>query len=256
MVRALTLLHILCLAGLLWRCCQINLRGISYPLQELRYQLGVGSVLKRLVSGALQWWSMALFLFALSWVKFKQQLLPSFSMIYTHDPLRSCNFVVGIWWLLWSHSVVSGGLSLAILILMNNQKLVPLTTLSWLTQVTGLGVTSCFNTSPGVGFISTQRFLTWLWHNTRIFVESFLNITTCSWGFFTPHTVRHPGPSYDAIHQLRSLPEIQQRGRWSCPGSVARYKRPGRLLLQASRLPPAFQNSGAFDFGFFTDRHF
>lgn len=66
-------------------------------------------------------------------------------------------------------------------------------------------------------------------------------------GIFTPHTVRHSGPSYDAIHQLRSLPEIQQRGRWSCPGSVARYKRPGRLLLQASRLPPAFQSSGAFD---------
>lgn len=41
---------------------------------------------------------------------------------------------------------------------------------------------------------------------------------------------RHSGPSYDAIHQLRSLPEIQQRGRWSCPGSVARYKRPGSAL--------------------------
>ena len=66
-------------------------------------------------------------------------------------------------------------------------------------------------------------------------------------GVFTPHTIRHSGPSYDAIHHLRTLSEIQQRGRWSCPGSVARYKRPGRLLLQASRLPPAFQSSSAFD---------
>lgn len=59
---------------------------------------------------------------------------------------------------------------------------------------------------------------------------------------FTPHTLRHSGPSFDAIHFRRTLPEIQQRGRWAAPSSVQRYKKPGRLLLEASRLPPSLQN--------------
>lgn len=60
-------------------------------------------------------------------------------------------------------------------------------------------------------------------------------------GAFTPHTLRHSGPSFDAIHQHRTIQEIQQRGRWASSSSEDRYKKPGRLLLQASRLPPALQ---------------
>ena len=56
-------------------------------------------------------------------------------------------------------------------------------------------------------------------------------------GMFTPHCIRHSGPSFDAIHELRSLQTIQSRGRWACLASVNRYKKPGRLLLEASRLP-------------------
>lgn len=61
-------------------------------------------------------------------------------------------------------------------------------------------------------------------------------------GTFTPHTIRHSGPSFDAIHKFRTLTEIQQRGRWASPSSVQRYKKPGRLLLHASRLPDALKN--------------
>ena len=60
-------------------------------------------------------------------------------------------------------------------------------------------------------------------------------------GIFTPHVLRHSGPSYDAIHGLRSLDQIQARGRWTCAVSVARYKKPGRLLMQASKLPKVFK---------------
>ena len=60
-------------------------------------------------------------------------------------------------------------------------------------------------------------------------------------GFFTPHCLRHSGPSYDAIHQLRCLAAIQARGRWACAASVNRYKKPGRLLLEASKLPSALK---------------
>jgi hypothetical protein len=52
----------------------------------------------------------------------------------------------------------------------------------------------------------------------------------------TPHVMRHSGPSDDAFHKVRSLLEIQKRGRWKCPKSVARYDKPGRLLMQASKI--------------------
>eukprot|EP00435_Cladocopium_sp_Y103_P009768 s2772_g2.t1 len=54
---------------------------------------------------------------------------------------------------------------------------------------------------------------------------------------FTPHTIRHSGPSFDALHEHRALGEIQARGRWASATSVQRYRKPGRLLMHASRLP-------------------
>ena len=66
-------------------------------------------------------------------------------------------------------------------------------------------------------------------------------------GLFTPHCIRHSGPSYDAIHAHRTFADIQARGRWSCAASINRYKKPGRLLLQASRLPSALQKFSQTD---------
>lgn len=54
----------------------------------------------------------------------------------------------------------------------------------------------------------------------------------------TPHTVRHSGPSADALTKSRSLAEIQSRGRWLAPQSVQRYKKPGKMLAQMARIPP------------------
>ena len=48
----------------------------------------------------------------------------------------------------------------------------------------------------------------------------------------TPHMARHGGPSEDALSRVRSLPEIQARGRWEHPKSVARYRKAGTLLRQ------------------------
>ncbi len=59
---------------------------------------------------------------------------------------------------------------------------------------------------------------------------------------FTPHTLRHSGPSFDILHHHRTLKEIQERGRWESINSVRRYKKPGRLLLNASRLPLCLQS--------------
>lgn len=58
---------------------------------------------------------------------------------------------------------------------------------------------------------------------------------------FTPHVIRHSGPSYDILHRYRNLQDIQARGRWASASSVARYKKPGRMLLQSSLLPSIFQ---------------
>ena len=55
----------------------------------------------------------------------------------------------------------------------------------------------------------------------------------------TPHSMRHGGASSDAAASLRTLPEIQCRGMWSDPRSVARYHRPGQLARQMAKLPPA-----------------
>ena len=52
----------------------------------------------------------------------------------------------------------------------------------------------------------------------------------------TPHCLRHSGASHDAYHKVRSMSEIQTRGRWKAAKSVNRYKRPGRMLLSQSQV--------------------
>ena len=47
----------------------------------------------------------------------------------------------------------------------------------------------------------------------------------------SPHMLRHSGASSDSYYGIRSLKEIQARGRWKAPNSVARYRKPGRMLI-------------------------
>ena len=52
----------------------------------------------------------------------------------------------------------------------------------------------------------------------------------------TPHMLRHSGASHDAFYSIRSIREIQVRGRWKAAASVARYKKPGRMLLSQAEV--------------------
>lgn len=52
----------------------------------------------------------------------------------------------------------------------------------------------------------------------------------------SPHCIRHGGPSQDYYNGVRTLKEIKLRGCWSADRSVARYKKPGRLLRQINNL--------------------
>ena len=54
----------------------------------------------------------------------------------------------------------------------------------------------------------------------------------------TPHVCRHSGPSHDVLNKIRSISEVQARGRWLSPKSCRRYEKSGRLLLQYARLDP------------------
>ena len=54
----------------------------------------------------------------------------------------------------------------------------------------------------------------------------------------TPHGLRHGGASHDRAYGLRSLAEIQSRGKWRSPLSVQRYEKHARIAEQLERLPP------------------
>ena len=55
----------------------------------------------------------------------------------------------------------------------------------------------------------------------------------------TPHCMRHGGPSEDYAQGLRTLADIQKRGRWMSTASVRRYEKSARLLSQLGKIPPA-----------------
>eukprot|EP00438_Fugacium_kawagutii_P013880 Skav219719 [mRNA] locus=scaffold301:36224:37183:+ [translate_table: standard] len=46
----------------------------------------------------------------------------------------------------------------------------------------------------------------------------------------TPHVVRHSAASCDRFHKRRTLQQIQKRGRWATPKSVARYEKEALIL--------------------------
>ena len=55
----------------------------------------------------------------------------------------------------------------------------------------------------------------------------------------TPHCCRHGGASTDFSLKVRSLDEVQRRGRWKAHSSVRRYEKAGRLTRQLSFLSRA-----------------
>ena len=51
------------------------------------------------------------------------------------------------------------------------------------------------------------------------------------------YRLRHGGASRDFSHNMRSLQEVQSRGRWWSPNSVRRYQKGGRLAQLFNLLP-------------------
>ena len=54
-----------------------------------------------------------------------------------------------------------------------------------------------------------------------------------------PYAWRHSGPSIDRARNLRSLQEVQKRGRWRQAKSVNRYEKAGRLGMGIQELTSA-----------------
>jgi len=57
--------------------------------------------------------------------------------------------------------------------------------------------------------------------------------------------LRHGAASEDFHRGLRSLAEVQARGRWRTSASVRRYEKAGRLLAQVSRLSDDLKQQAA-----------
>ena len=58
----------------------------------------------------------------------------------------------------------------------------------------------------------------------------------------TPYQLRHAGPSWDRVKNLRSQQEVQKRGRWKSLSSVTRYERHARLGFEMVKIPAAVQS--------------
>ena len=59
----------------------------------------------------------------------------------------------------------------------------------------------------------------------------------CQGEIFTPHQLRHGGPSHDALYEHKSIKQIQARGMWKARESVRCYEKHG-TLLRTRRLFP------------------
>lgn len=59
-----------------------------------------------------------------------------------------------------------------------------------------------------------------------------------------PHSLRHGGPSENAYWGARARSQIEKRGRWLTPSSVARCEKHGCLLRQVARLTPDQRRRG------------
>ncbi|CAE7231430.1 gag-pro-pol [Symbiodinium sp. CCMP2456] len=65
---------------------------------------------------------------------------------------------------------------------------------------------------------------------------------TAKIGDVHPYRLRHGGPSRDIALRLRTLAEVQKRGRWKSFASVRRYEKGGRLSQQLQSLPRALRD--------------
>ena len=54
----------------------------------------------------------------------------------------------------------------------------------------------------------------------------------------TLYGLRHGGASHDRAGNDRDLLAVQGRGHWRCTGTLRRYEKSGRLLIELDRLPP------------------
>ncbi len=55
----------------------------------------------------------------------------------------------------------------------------------------------------------------------------------------TPYQLRHARASWDFAAGIRTLAEVQRRGRWRAAAIVRRYEKGGRVSEQLNKLPLA-----------------
>ena len=89
--------------------------------------------------------------------------------------------------------------------------------------------------------VSSREPLEYLWDfNDQLFRQKFEEAAALA-GLarlgLVPYSLRHAGPSWDAIRRRRSQREIQRRGRWASPTSVQRYERSSRVVATLQELP-------------------
>jgi integrase len=75
--------------------------------------------------------------------------------------------------------------------------------------------------------------------------EAALRKTGLDTGYAVLYQVRHSGPSFDRLHQHRSILEVKSRGRWTSDSSVRRYEAHARLSQEFARLPKALQKEAS-----------
>ena len=75
-------------------------------------------------------------------------------------------------------------------------------------------------------------------HYSKVFGQ----VVDCLGLDMTPYQLRHSGPSIDRSRNLRSLEEVQKRGRWKSHKSVARYEKSARLAANFQALLPSLQH--------------
>eukprot|EP00974_Lingulodinium_polyedra_P051784 4979751-Lingulodinium_polyedra.AAC.1 len=59
---------------------------------------------------------------------------------------------------------------------------------------------------------------------------------------FVPCQLRHSGPSWDRLRNLRPLLEVQKRGMWASYAPVARYEKAARSLAECQRIDAPTRN--------------
>ena len=57
-----------------------------------------------------------------------------------------------------------------------------------------------------------------------------------------PYEMHHSGPSHDRCLKLRSLLQVQKRGRWKSTRSLVRYEKHTRIQQQWNKLSPALKS--------------